>query len=85
MTLDQLLVFIAVADRGHVTDSAAALGVTQSAASAAIATRYLPNCSTASVVEFSLPKPGGGFCTKPGPLWTVPRQRNVCLKNLPEE
>src|SRR6516165_2240177 len=43
MILDQLRVFIAVPDRGHVTDAAAALGVTQSAASAAIAaleTRY---------------------------------------------
>ncbi len=43
MTLDQLRIFIAVADRGHVTHAAATLGVTQSAASAAIAaleTRY---------------------------------------------
>ncbi len=37
MTLDQLRIFIAVADRGHVTRSAASLGMTQSAASAAIA------------------------------------------------
>lgn len=37
MTLDQLRIFIAVADRGHVTRAAAALGMTQSAASAAIA------------------------------------------------
>jgi DNA-binding transcriptional LysR family regulator len=37
MTLDQLRIFIAVADRGHVTRAAAALGITQSAASAAIA------------------------------------------------
>ena len=43
MTLDQLRIFVAVADRGHVTRAAAALGITQSAASAAIAaleTRY---------------------------------------------
>lgn len=43
MTLDQLRVFVAVAERGHVTRAAAALGLTQSAASAAIAaleTRY---------------------------------------------
>src|SRR5262245_61372550 len=37
MTLDQLRIFVAVADRGHVTRAAAALGITQSAASAAIA------------------------------------------------
>ena len=37
MTLDQLRVFIAAADRGHVTRAAEALGITQSAASAAIA------------------------------------------------
>jgi DNA-binding transcriptional LysR family regulator len=37
MTLDQLRIFIAVADRGHVTRAATALGITQSAASAAIA------------------------------------------------
>lgn len=37
MTLDQLRVFVAVAERGHVTKAAAALGLTQSAASAAIA------------------------------------------------
>jgi DNA-binding transcriptional LysR family regulator len=37
MTLDQLRVFVAVAERRHVTKAAAALGLTQSAASAAIA------------------------------------------------
>ncbi|WP_307155680.1 LysR family transcriptional regulator [Rhodopseudomonas julia] len=37
MTLDQLRVFVAVAERRHVTRAAAALGLTQSAASAAIA------------------------------------------------
>ena len=37
MTLDQLRVFVAVAERLHVTQAAAALGMTQSAASAAIA------------------------------------------------
>jgi DNA-binding transcriptional LysR family regulator len=37
MTLDQLRVFVAVAERLHVTKAAAALGMTQSAASAAIA------------------------------------------------
>lgn len=43
MTLEQLRIFVAVADRGHVTRAATALGITQSAASAAIAaleTRY---------------------------------------------
>ena len=38
MTLDQLRVFVAVAERLHVTQAAAALNMTQSAASAAIAT-----------------------------------------------
>jgi DNA-binding transcriptional LysR family regulator len=38
MTLDQLRIFVAVADRRHVTRAASALGITQSAASAAIAT-----------------------------------------------
>ncbi len=37
MTLDQLRIFVAVAERRHVTKAAAALGMTQSAASAAIA------------------------------------------------
>lgn len=37
MTLEQLRIFIAVAERQHVTSAAAALGLTQSAASAAIA------------------------------------------------
>jgi DNA-binding transcriptional LysR family regulator len=37
MTLEQLRIFIAVAERQHVTAAAAALGLTQSAASAAIA------------------------------------------------
>jgi DNA-binding transcriptional LysR family regulator len=37
MTLDQLRVFVAVAERRHVTKAAASLGITQSAASAAIA------------------------------------------------
>jgi len=36
MTLEQLRIFVAVADRGHVTRAASALGITQSAASAAI-------------------------------------------------
>lgn len=38
MTLDQLRVFIAVAERCHITQAAAALNMTQSAVSAAIAT-----------------------------------------------
>jgi DNA-binding transcriptional LysR family regulator len=38
MTLDQLRIFVVVAERLHVTQAAAALGMTQSAASAAIAT-----------------------------------------------
>ena len=37
MTLDQLRIFIEVAERGHVTRAAEALGMSQSAASAAIA------------------------------------------------
>ena len=43
MTLEQLRIFVAVADRGHVTRAATALGITQSGASAAIGaleTRY---------------------------------------------
>lgn len=38
MTLEQLRIFVAVAQRQHVTEAAKALGLTQSAASAAIAT-----------------------------------------------
>ena len=38
MTLDQLRIFVEVADHGHVTRAARALGMSQSAASAAIAT-----------------------------------------------
>jgi DNA-binding transcriptional LysR family regulator len=38
VTLDQLRIFIAVAERGHVTRAAEFLGISQSAASAAIAT-----------------------------------------------
>jgi DNA-binding transcriptional LysR family regulator len=38
MTLDQLRIFIEVAERGHVTRAAEALGMSQSATSAAIAT-----------------------------------------------
>jgi DNA-binding transcriptional LysR family regulator len=38
MTLDQLRIFIEVAERGHMTRGAEALGMSQSAASAAIAT-----------------------------------------------
>jgi DNA-binding transcriptional LysR family regulator len=37
MTLDQLRIFVAVAERGHVTRAARDLGMTQSAASAAVA------------------------------------------------
>ena len=37
MTLDQLRIFVAVAERRHMTKAAASLGMTQSAASAAIA------------------------------------------------
>jgi DNA-binding transcriptional LysR family regulator len=37
MTLEQLRIFVAVAERGHVTQAAAALNMTQSAVSAAIA------------------------------------------------
>jgi DNA-binding transcriptional LysR family regulator len=38
MTLDQLRIFLEVAERGHVTRAAEALGMSQSAASAAVAT-----------------------------------------------
>ena len=38
MTLDQLRIFVAVAERRHVTQGAAALNMAQPAASAAIAT-----------------------------------------------
>lgn len=38
MTLDQLRIFIEVAERGHVTRAARALGMSQSAASSAVAT-----------------------------------------------
>src|SRR3990170_6013645 len=38
MTLDQLRIFLEVAERGHVTRAAEALGMSQSATSAAIAT-----------------------------------------------
>src|SRR3546814_10149610 len=38
MTLDQLRIFVAVAEREHVTQAARALNLTQSAVSAAIAT-----------------------------------------------
>jgi DNA-binding transcriptional LysR family regulator len=38
MTLEQLRIFVGVAEREHMTRAAEALGVTQSAASAAIAT-----------------------------------------------
>jgi DNA-binding transcriptional LysR family regulator len=38
MTLDQLRIFVEVAERGHMTRAAEALGLSQSAASAAIAT-----------------------------------------------
>ena len=38
MTLEQLRIFVAVAERGHVTQAAGALNMTQSAVSAAIAT-----------------------------------------------
>ena len=37
MTLDQLRIFVAVAERRHMTKAAAVLGMTQSAASAAVA------------------------------------------------
>src|ERR1700761_4041378 len=37
MTLDQLRIYVEVAERGHVTRAAEALGMSQSAASAAIA------------------------------------------------
>ena len=37
MTLEQLRIFVAVAERQHMTAAAASLGLTQSAASAAIA------------------------------------------------
>jgi len=37
MTLDQLRVFVAVAERRHMTKAATVLGMTQSAASAAVA------------------------------------------------
>ncbi len=37
MTLDQLRIFVAAAERGHLTQAAQALGLTQSAASAAVA------------------------------------------------
>ena len=38
MTLDQLRIYVEVAERGHVTRAAEALGMSQSAVSAAIAT-----------------------------------------------
>ena len=39
MTLEQLKIFVEVAERGHVTRAAAALGLSQSAVSSAIAAR----------------------------------------------
>lgn len=50
MTLDQLRIFVAVAERQHVTRAARALNVAQSAASHAIAARRratIRTCSTA--------------------------------------
>ena len=52
MTLDQLAVFVAVAEREHLTRAAAALGLTPSAVSAsikALEAYYNVACSTASV------------------------------------
>ena len=49
MTLEQLRIFVGVAEREHMTRAAEALNVTQSAASAAIAAS--DSCSRASVTS----------------------------------
>ena len=55
MTLEQLRIFIAVAEREHVTQAAAWLNLTQSATSAAIAVKVARSarlvCMPASVVH----------------------------------
>ena len=59
MTLEQLRVFISVAERGHVTEGARALNLAQSAASHAIAaleSRTTYGCSTGSAGALRLPK-----------------------------
>ncbi len=79
MTLEQLRIFVAVAERQHVSQAARVLNLAQSAASHAIAaleTRHETKLFDRVGRRIELTEAGNMFSRRLGPYWRGPKRQN---------